>query len=103
MSGYVYILENDSARNYIGSCVNPARRLHEHNGEHVTATAGRGPWRRTALLEFETPTLARQAEAWLKKLHSPKYARLIIAGTFRWPEKFGAVRILEPASDKPSW
>jgi putative endonuclease len=99
-SGYIYILRSDSSdRYYIGSCLDPARRLGEHVGGHVTATAHKGPWHRVALLEFSTPKFARQAEYWLKKLKRREYTAMIIAGSFRWPERFGAVALIEPSDD----
>ena len=91
-AGYLYILQSDStAAYYVGSCVVPERRLKEHRNGHVKATAGKGPWRRLALLQFETPAAARQAEHWVKRLRRRQYIESIIAGTFAWPERFGMI------------
>lgn len=99
--GYLYILRSDagSQHHYIGSCLQPDRRLKEHSKGLVKATAGKGPWNRIALLEFTTPTLARKAEYWLKRLRRREYIEMIIAGTFQWPERFGAVTLLEAVRD----
>ncbi|NQU40223.1 MAG: GIY-YIG nuclease family protein [Lentisphaerae bacterium] len=91
-SGYIYILQSESGdHQYIGSCLDPDRRLAEHMSGHVKATAGKGPWRRVGLLQFPTATLARKAEHWLKRLRRREYTEMILAGTFEWPERFGAV------------
>jgi predicted GIY-YIG superfamily endonuclease len=98
--GYLYILRNDTGTHqYIGSCLQPARRLNEHGKGLVKATAGRGPWNRVALLQFTTPTQARQAEYWLKRLRRREYIEMIMAGSFQWPERFGPVILLEPVQD----
>jgi predicted GIY-YIG superfamily endonuclease len=96
--GYLYILQSASGDQcYIGSCVDPDRRLGEHMNGHVKATAGKGPWRRAALLSFTTAALARKAEYWLKRLRRREYTDMIIGGTFDWHERFGLVAIEEPA------
>jgi len=96
--GYVYILRADSSkRQYIGSCKQPDRRLEEHGKGFVKATEGKGPWHRVALLQFATPTLARKAEYWLKRLRRREYIDMIIANGFKWPERFGVVTLLESA------
>jgi putative endonuclease len=96
--GYIYILRSASDQQYIGSSLDPNRRLGEHIGGHVRATRGKGPWRRVVLLQFATATLARQAENWLKKLHRREYTEMIIAGSFQWPERFGDVTAIEPVN-----
>ena len=95
-AGYLYILQSaSSGRRYIGSCLDPVRRLGEHNDGHVRATAGKGPWQRVALLRFTTATLARKAEYWVKRLRRSDYLAMIGSGRFDWPERFGAVEIQE--------
>jgi putative endonuclease len=86
MSGYVYILKScKSDHYYIGSSADPGRRLDQHNSNAVRATRGKGPWQRVALVEFETPTAARQAESHLKKQKSRKIIEQVIAGRYAWP------------------
>ena len=89
--GYLYILQNDRGRYYVGSCVDPSRRLTEHQRGSVTATASKGPWQRVALLRLASPTAARKAEYWLKRLRDRRLTEMIIANTFQWPERFGKV------------
>ena len=90
MAGFVYILRSASTGTYYnGSAVDPDRRLREHNGGHVRATRGRGPWKRVALLRFDTAAHARLAELWLKKLRRGEYLQRIIDGQFAWPDRFG--------------
>jgi predicted GIY-YIG superfamily endonuclease len=91
--GYLYVLESrSSGAHYVGSAVNPDRRLYEHRIGHVAATAGRGPWERVALVEFPTLRLARQAEMWIKRLRRKELVRLVVAGRFAWPERFGVAK-----------
>ena len=41
---WVYILQNQEGRYYIGLSEDPAHRLEQHNGGHSKWTKARGPW-----------------------------------------------------------
>ena len=84
--GYLYVLQSSkSGRYYVGSAIDPDRRLTQHNSNSVKATRNRGPWSRVALLAFADVSAARKAEAYVKKLKSRRLVELIICGDFRWP------------------
>ena len=84
--GYLYILRSEkSGRYYVGSAVDPDRRLREHNTGHVRATCGRGPWQRIALLCFSDSATARKAESYLKSLKSRTMIEKVVDGSFVWP------------------
>ena len=89
MNGFLYILQSEkSGRYYIGSCVDPARRLSQHNANAVAATRNRGPWARVALVEFETPERAKKAELFIKRQKSRRIIELIVSGEFVWPDQY---------------
>jgi putative endonuclease len=93
VNGYLDILISESSeRFYIGSTNDPRRRLAQHNANAVTATRGKGPWRRVSLLPFDTPTLARRAEAYLKRQKSRCAIEQVLAGTFHWPVALQPIR-----------
>ena len=84
--GYLYVLQSSkSGRYYVGSTVDPDRRLSQHNSNAVSATRNRGPWVRVSLVAFSDAPTARKAEAYVKKLKSRRLEELIISGDFRWP------------------
>ena len=84
--GYLYILRSTrSGRYYIGSCLDPVRRLREHNTGRVRATRNEGPWERVALVPFPTVTAARRAEHYLKGLKKREVLDKVVAGRFEWP------------------
>ncbi|MEN7972576.1 MAG: GIY-YIG nuclease family protein [Verrucomicrobiota bacterium] len=86
MAGYLYILQSEkSGRYYIGSTNNPARRLSQHENGFVTATRSKGPWKRVALVEFSSPSIARKAEYHLKRQKNKRATEQAIAGTYPWP------------------
>jgi len=89
MNGFLYILWSEtSGQYYVGSCIDPARRLIQHNSNAVASTRGKGPWLRVALVEFETPTNAKRAESFIKRQKSRKIIELVISGEFIWPTEF---------------
>ena len=93
MGGYVYILRSEtSGRFYVGSAVDPERRLQEHLSGHVKATRNRGPWVRVGLVAFDDATTARKAEYWLKSLRDRRLVQQVCDGTFVWPSRFSGAR-----------
>ena len=89
MPGYLYILQSDkNGRYYVGSCVDPDRRLAQHNANANRATKNRGPWRRVALVPFLTPAEAKKAEAFLKRQKSRRILEMVVSQTFEWPCEF---------------
>jgi predicted GIY-YIG superfamily endonuclease len=87
--GFLYILISEkSGRRYIGSAVDTARRLYEHNSNAVAATRSKGPWKMAACVAFRDAATARSAECFLKQMKSRKVVDAVIAGTFVWPERF---------------
>jgi putative endonuclease len=64
---YVYVLENQQGRHYIGSCENIAVRLRRHNQNSIRSTKHKGPFNIIYKKEFNTRTEARQRENQLKR------------------------------------
>ena len=86
MNGYVYILQSEkNGRYYIGSTNDPDRRLIQHRNGLVVATRNKGPWIRVALIELESPTIARKAEYHLKRQKTRRAIQQVIDGTYPWP------------------
>ena len=90
--GYLYVLQSSkSGRYYVGSAIDPDRRLTQHNSNSVKATRNRGPWSRVALLAFADVSTARKAEAFVKRLKSRRIVELLISGAFDWPEALAPI------------
>ncbi len=89
MSGYLYILQSETnGHYYIGSAIDPDRRLSQHNANAVAATRGKGPWKRRALVEFSDVDAARKSELFVKRQKSRLVIKKIISGEFVWSEGF---------------
>jgi len=89
MNGYLYILQSEiSGRYYIGSCIDPDRRLSQHNANAVASTRRKGPWHRVALINFPDEAQARKAELFVKRQKSRPIVERIISGEFIWPEEY---------------
>ncbi|MBL7130320.1 MAG: GIY-YIG nuclease family protein [Candidatus Omnitrophica bacterium] len=67
---YVYVLENNNGRHYIGSCTDVKTRLKQHNQNSVRSTKNKGPFRVILQEEFNTRTEARKRENQLKDYKS---------------------------------
>ncbi len=68
MKYHLYIIENSKkTKKYIGITVNIGNRLKEHNRGEVKSTKPYGPWYLVHTEMFETKTLARKRELYLKK------------------------------------
>ncbi len=89
MPGYLYVLQSEAnGHYYVGSCIDPDRRLTQHNANAVAATHGKGPWVRAVLLEFPDSGVARKAEMFIKRQKSRRIIEKIISKEFIWPEGF---------------
>jgi len=89
MNGFLYILQSEtSGRYYIGSAIDPDRRLSQHNANAVAATRGKGPWMRMALVSFVNEKSSRSAEAFVKRQKSRLVIEKIISGEFVWPDQY---------------
>jgi putative endonuclease len=88
MTGSVYILRCANGRYYIGSSLDPMRRLDEHRAGSVSATRNVQPVELVFAQSFETIALARQIEYRLKKKKSRVIVEKIIQdGTMRFAGK----------------
>ena len=63
---YVYILENEKGKHYIGSCEDLESRLKRHNRNSVRSTKNKGPFKLIYKEEFVIRTEARKRENQLK-------------------------------------
>ena len=75
---WVYILENDAGKFYIGSSDDPDRRLDEHNDTtrgHVTYTHKNGPWRLVWREAHVTRSDAIARERQIKRMKSATWIR----------------------------
>ena len=64
---YVYVLENDTGKHYIGSCEVLTIRLKRHNQNSVRATKYKGPFKLVYQEVFHTRTEARKRENQIKR------------------------------------
>jgi putative endonuclease len=68
MSGYVYILKSlRNGRFYIGSTQDVEKRFIEHNTGKSEYTSKSCPWELVFKQKFETLTMAKKIEYWIKK------------------------------------
>ncbi len=63
---YVYVIENDYGRQYVGHSDNIQNRLIEHNKGNVRSTAKFRPWRIAHAASFPREELAIAYERYLK-------------------------------------
>ena len=75
---YVYVLENNNGKHYIGSCINLEARLKRHNQNSVRSTKNKGPFRIILKEEFYSRTEARQRENQLKSYKGGRAFKEII-------------------------
>jgi len=75
---YVYIIENDNNKLYIGVSDNPQQRLDYHNKNRgADFTKNQKPFKIALLEKYETLTSARQREIQIKKWRRNKKEDLI--------------------------
>ena len=73
----VYLLqsEDDSARHYVGSTTDPARRLEEHNSGKSVHTNKHKPWKFSVCIEFSDQAKALRFEQYLKSGSGRAFAK----------------------------
>jgi putative endonuclease len=72
MPFFVYILQNNEGRFYIGHTDNIEARLRRHNEGKVFWTKSRGPWKLACYREFNSRSEAMAEESRLKRLKNKK-------------------------------
>ena len=75
---FVYILESESGRYYIGSTLDIHERIRHHAGGYTPSTKRLGKMRLTLYQEYKTLAEARSVEGKLKKLKRKDYIRKIV-------------------------
>jgi len=85
MNYFVYILENNVGRHYVGITTDPTRRLAEHNTGNTKSTRPFGPWRTIYTEEFQTRSEACKREWHLKHTTGRKEKEAIIKQYGRHP------------------
>ncbi len=71
---YVYILESDRGRHYIGQTSDLQRRIAEHNSPHHGFTGTSENWMILEYIELRSRSEAMKLEHYLKKLKNYKKA-----------------------------
>lgn len=72
---WVYVLENEKGRWYIGQTNNWQLRIEKHNNQKVKSTKNRGVWKLFYKEEFETRSEALRKEEYLKSGAGRKYLK----------------------------
>ena len=78
---YVYVLENNKSKHYIGSCINIELRLKKHNQNSVRATKNKGPFRIIFKEEHNSRTEARKRENQIKRYKGGRAFKKLIGVT----------------------
>jgi putative endonuclease len=79
MTGFVYILRSQSSgRYYIGSSIDPQRRLIEHNNGETKSIRNKGPWKIVLQQDYPDIVTAKRVELKLKSLKRRDYLDKII-------------------------
>jgi putative endonuclease len=77
----VYILRSlNDGWYYVGSSVDPQRRLAEHNAGESKSTRAHRPYELAYLEQFQTLAAARRREQEIKRKKSRKYVDWLIVG-----------------------
>ena len=79
---YVYILQNDEEKYYIGSTVDLDKRLTHHYGGHTPSTSKMGKLNLVFSQKYDSLKDARYIEGRLKKLKRRDYLEKIIRDGF---------------------
>ncbi len=75
---FVYILENEQGKHYIGSTTNLEERIKHHQGGHTPSTKRLGNLKLVFQQEYPTLGEARTIEGRLKKLKRKDYIENIV-------------------------
>ena len=78
MKYFVYMIENESRRHYIGITTDPERRVKEHNRGSAKSTRPFGPWKLIYIEEFDSRSEACKREWYLKHTEGRKEKSEII-------------------------
>lgn len=79
---YIYILQNQKGRYYIGSTINLEKRLKQHSQGRTYSTKRMGNLKLVFYQEYEILKEARQIEYKLKKLKRRDYIANIVKDGF---------------------
>ena len=78
MKAYVYILQGDNGKYYVGSTTDIDRRIAQHNSGHTYTTARMGSIRLVFTQRYDTVIKARMIEKKLKSWKRKDYLDKII-------------------------
>jgi len=78
MKYFVYIIENNEKRHYVGITTDPARRVIEHNNGGAKSTRPFGPWKVIYTEEYDSRSEACKREWFLKHAKGRKEKLSII-------------------------
>jgi len=82
MSAFVYILEDDKGKFYVGSTDNLKRRLSQHETGHTQTTRNMVKPRLVFRQEYDSLEQARRVERKIKKLKRKDYITKMISDGF---------------------
>ncbi len=82
MSAFVYILEDDKGKFYVGSTDNLKRRLGQHEAGHTQTTRNMVKPRLVFNQEYDSLEQARRVERKIKKLKRKDYISKMISDGF---------------------
>ncbi len=76
---YVYIIENEKGRIYVGESSNVEKRVKSHNQKNGPDwTQGKGPWELIYIEKHGTETEAKKREKYLKSLKAGQRIKTIL-------------------------
>ena len=75
---YVYVLENNVGRWYIGQTDNLMMRLNRHNNNEVKSTKNHGPWQVIYTEKHNLRTEAMRREEYLKSGRGRNFLKLTL-------------------------
>jgi len=84
MNYWVYVLENENGRWYIGQTNNLDIRISKHNNQFVRSTKNRGLWKLIFKENFKTRSEAMKREEYLKSGAGRKLLKDLLDGRAPW-------------------
>ncbi len=78
MEGFVYILEDDQGKFYIGSTTDIERRFAQHTSGHTQTTRRMGRLTLRLVQKYDTLEQARSVEKSIKKLKRKDYIKKMV-------------------------